>query len=657
MFILQSHIPSGPDPLALGIVSRCVMVFLSGFVVVFLLTPVVRTLASRFGILDLPDGDRRIHKKPIPRGGGFAVIIGFYIAGLVAYYFRAPYVEGSLDAIWGQAFLSASVILLLVGLADDLWGVPPWLKCAGQWVAATVMFFMSGQGFHVLFGYEMPPLLDYVVTMIWFLAIINAFNLIDGLDGLASGLAIIGAVGLGASFIFRGLPNNVLVTMALAGSCLAFLRYNFSPATIFLGDTGSMFLGFTLAAIAVGSGGKSTFLASVGVPLLAVGIPLFDTILAMWRRSVRMLFPRVAEVNTDVGITHADKEHLHHRFLGKGLTQRDVAIILYAINALLVILGISMLVFKAQSVGIFLIAFVIGVYVIVRHLANVELWDTGLAIMEGLSRPTRKMAATLLYPVWDLFWLSLSLVLTIRLCNVFWVGHGGGGEWVRQLPVWITPVFLCLFFGKTYSRVWSVAGFGDYMVLQAVLFAGVLFSMGFAVLMEDDTLSGVLRRGVLFGGLCFPGIIVGRVWVRLFQELMITMVKHRKNGVAGQASKRALLYGAGRRCVLFLTERTLQNPRIMSQTSIVGLVDDDTNMRLRYVGGLQVLGTRGDLSRLIKEYQIEQIIITTDMMDKKAWLELLSIAEQHSIKLLQWYSSERAIYEPAVDPLTHSGGS
>ena len=641
---------------SLGLVSRCLTVFVSGFVVVYLLTPVVRFLASRFGILDLPDGDRRIHKKPIPRGGGFAVIIGFYAACLVAFYLRGPYIDGSLDARWGQSFLVASVVLLLVGLADDLWGVPPWLKMAGQFIAATVMYILSGRSFHILFGYEMPLILDYVVTIFWYLAIINAFNLIDGLDGLASGLAIIGAVGLGASFLLRGLLNNVLITTALAGACLAFLRYNFSPATIFLGDTGSMFLGFTLAAVAVGSGGKSTFLASIGVPLLAVGIPIFDTILAMWRRSVRILFPRVAAVNANVGIAHADREHLHHRFLGKGLTQRDVAIILYSINALLVVLGISMLVFKEQSLGIFLIAFVIGIYVIVRHLANVELWDTGMAIMEGFSRPTRNMAATLLYPVWDMFWLSLSLIITIKLSHVFWMHHGGGGEWVRQLPIWITPVFLCLFFGKTYSRVWSIAGFRDYLILQGVLLAGVLFSIGFAVLVEEDSISGVVRRGVLFGGLCFPGIVVGRVWIRVLQELMITMVKYRKNGVSAQ-SKRTLLYGAGRRCVLFLTERTLQNPRIMSQTSIIGLVDDDANMRLRYVGGLQILGTRADLAHLIKDYHIEQIIITTDMMDKKAWLELLSIAEQHSIKLLQWYSSERAIYEPAVDTLTHTGGS
>jgi hypothetical protein len=207
------------------------------------------------------------------------------------------------------------------------------------------------------------------------------------------------------------MPADAVVMLGFAGACMGFLRYNFRPASIFLGDTGSMFLGFALASIAIATGSKGTMLASLGVPLLAVGIPVFDTMLAVWRRSIRALAP-AAVFGGVRGLMRPDAEHLHHRLKRRGLNQYQVAVLLYIINAALVLVGLVSMIFRDHALGIFLLAFVVGAYVVVRHLAEVELWDTGRVLIRGLARPERKVAAFFFYPIADVITLLFALGLS-----------------------------------------------------------------------------------------------------------------------------------------------------------------------------------------------------------------------------------------------------
>src|SRR5947207_2325633 len=225
-----------------GDLDKYIAVFLTGFFVTYFLTPLVRNLAWHWGVIDIPD-ERRSHQQPTPRGGGVAVVIGAHAACLVALALPWARYARSLDLVWWQHFAGASLVLLIVGLADDIRGVRPWLKLIGQTAAATLIF-LSGTRISSVAGIELPSALSYAVTVLWLIAIINAFNLIDGLDGLACGLAIISALGLCGVFVLMRTPGDALVLLGLIGACLAFLRFNFHPASIFLGDTGSMFLGF-----------------------------------------------------------------------------------------------------------------------------------------------------------------------------------------------------------------------------------------------------------------------------------------------------------------------------------------------------------------------------------------------------------------------------
>lgn len=348
---------------SMGTLFKYPVVFAISLAVTYALTPLVTRLAAKWGMVDMPDS-RKIHAFPTPRSGGIAVFAGVHAACAAIYLLPWPYSSGNLDASWWRAVLFASGALLVVGIVDDVRGLKPWLKLSGQTAAAFIMLD-AGWSFQILLGHQLPMWLDMVLTVVWILFFINAFNLIDGLDGLSTGLGIIAALGMAGCLLVRNLPGDALVLVALVGACAAFLRFNFHPASIFLGDTGSMFIGFFLASVALGTGSKGTVLVSVGGPLLAAGVPAFDVMLALWRRS--FWNGKGAPANFPGSFLAADMGHLHHRMLTWGIDQRGVAVCLYAINVLLVALGLLSLFYASLAVSIFLVLFVIAGYLLVRQ--------------------------------------------------------------------------------------------------------------------------------------------------------------------------------------------------------------------------------------------------------------------------------------------------
>ncbi|MCB0310977.1 MAG: hypothetical protein KDD42_07070, partial [Bdellovibrionales bacterium] len=214
-----------------------------------------------------------------------------------------------------------------------------------------------------------------------------------------------------------------------------------------------MFIGFSLAAVALSGGGKDTLLAAVGVPLLAIGVPAFDTLLALWRRSVRRYLSR--GTNSKAGLMHADMDHLHHRLVQQGFTQRAVALWLYVGNAALVIVATLSQIYKDSAIGLFVVSIVAGGYVVARHLARVELWDSGSAILRGLTRPGSSVLASLLYPVFDFVALCLSLVFALLLDSTELSFSSLKERWFLVAPVWCSISYIALFLSGAYSRVWS----------------------------------------------------------------------------------------------------------------------------------------------------------------------------------------------------------
>ena len=256
---------------------------LSALVISYLLTPAVMKLGFLLGMVDEPGG-RRIHENPTPRCGGLAVYLAFAATlALMCCAVRFPQIKEP-AWIWAQTVLFAGTPLIVLGLIDDRWEVRPHVKLLGQIAIAA---FAWNQGFRLekLLGVEIIQALDLGATIFLYVAGMNAYNLIDGMDGVAAGLGAITGLGLAGLNLMIGNESMAAFCLALTGGCLGFLRFNFHPARVFLGDTGSMFIGYVLISLTLGSQARSTAVIMLIIPLLTMGVPMIDTGLAIWRRS------------------------------------------------------------------------------------------------------------------------------------------------------------------------------------------------------------------------------------------------------------------------------------------------------------------------------------------------------------------------------------
>ncbi len=624
-----------------GDLDKYILVFLTGLVVTYSLTPVVRSLATRYGVVDKPDA-RRPHKRVTARGGGIAVVIGVQVACLMAVAFPWPKLAGGLDWVWWQKYALASLILLIVGVIDDVRGMKALVKLGGQILAALMMWF-SGTHFGQILGYNLPAPLDCVLVVIWLVAIINAFNLIDGLDGLASGLAIISAVGLCGILLMQKVPSDVLLLLGFIGACLGFLRYNFHPASIFLGDTGSMFLGFTLGVVALQTFTKNTFLISMTIPIMVLGVPIYDALLAIWRRSVRSWMSG-QNSGPRHGIMQPDVEHLHHRLIQSGLSTQRVATFLYILNASLVAVGLMLMLFQSHAAGIFLIALLAGVYVLMRQLAVIELRETGRALLMGLHRPTHTTFKALAYPVWDMFWLAGSLAL------IMWVIEGQRVDfwhtWFVDLPVWVTPTFSLLALSRTYVTYWPRARLRDVLMVLVWLQAGILFSLGLALVIEPSASWQWVIRAILVAGISHPVLVASRLFYRCIEELVLWL---KRQGDPGE-TERVLLYGAGIRAQLFLKDRAIRLAKNFDGRLILGFIDDEKALHFQWVYGQLVLGGLAELPTLIERQRINRVIIVAEL-PLASRLAVQEITARCGIHLSDWYPDEHDVV--ALSPARH----
>lgn len=358
------------------------LIFISSLVLSMVLTRQVRALAHAHGWLEPPRLDRHVHTTPVPRIGGVAIYLAFTVVVVAALFARVngpsflPPIGSTL------ALLGSALSIFLLGLLDDLYGVSPRGKFLVQAVAATILF-IGGFGIHRLnlisSGRVLQSFIGLPLTILWVLLITNAFNLIDGLDGLAAGSALFSTI---VVFILSLVIPNPFVTclaIALAGSILGFLRFNFHPATIFLGDSGSLFIGFMLAALALVGSQKAPTIVAIAIPIVSLGFPILDVVLAVARRFVarKPLFD-------------GDKSHIHHKLVGRGLSQRDAVLTLYAVTAGF---GFMSLVLLQQRRAIALVLAVtgIGIFVGVQQLKYQEFAEL-LSVLQRVSRRRQVLA-------------------------------------------------------------------------------------------------------------------------------------------------------------------------------------------------------------------------------------------------------------------------
>ena len=337
--------------------------FLLAFITAYVITPYTIRFAKKIGALDMPKESRKIHKKPMPRLGGLAIIIGFTIS--VIYLLSVMSIEKTITLFGSDQYLikllglfGGTLVLCLFCFFDDWKGINPFVKLLGQIIAAIIVTLcdirinrISLPFFNTFFTEEV---ISIIITIIWIVGITNAINLIDGLDGLSSGVSLISCLSLLIIFALNGSPLiSILLVTALGGAILGFLPYNFNPARTFLGDTGSNFLGFALSIISILGVAKTYTAIVIVAPLFVFALPLLDTCLAIFRRIIK--------TKSLKGVFKADKEHLHHKIMKHGYTQKQAVLILYGISATFGMFAIILLdsgIWKALSFAFMVIAIV-----------------------------------------------------------------------------------------------------------------------------------------------------------------------------------------------------------------------------------------------------------------------------------------------------------
>lgn len=309
--------------------------FLLAFITTFVLTPYTIKIAKKIGAVDVPNDSRRVHKKPIPKFGGPAIIIGFLLATI--YLLIISSIEGNINLFGTEnyifkilGFLLGTLVISFVCYFDDIKGISAFVKLIGQVIAAAIVVSFGIRINNITLPFlenniVISEVFSIVLTMGWIVGITNAINLIDGLDGLSTGIAIISSVSLLIIFALNGSPLIAIIMItALVGALAGFLPFNFNPAKTFVGDIGSNFIGFTLSVVSILGVAKTATAFIVVLPMIVLGLPIFDTLSAIVRRLIKG--------KSIKAVFQADDGHLHHKLIKKGLSQKEAVLILYGIS-------------------------------------------------------------------------------------------------------------------------------------------------------------------------------------------------------------------------------------------------------------------------------------------------------------------------------------
>lgn len=566
------------------------------------LTPVVRAFARRQGFVARPKIDRW-HKNPTATIGGVAI----WLTVVCVFLTLIPHTP------YGWVIIGASTFLFVVGLIDDLIHIKPYQKLIGQVMGAALVVYY---GLALPWTRSLP--INMVITIFWLIGITNAVNLLDNMDGLAAGIASIASVFLTVSFIAGGQPTEAFMSSVLAAALLGFLVYNSNPATIFMGDCGSMFIGFLLASAALVnvSGGRSrTFVPVLAVPILVLFIPIFDTTFVT---ILRKLSGRAA--------SQGGRDHTSHRLVALGMSERRAVWLLYGLAGLSGLLAITVRSLKAD-VSIALVAgFTLALTLLGVYLAGVKGYDE---VDQAVAAGEKPFAFLVDFSYKRrIFEVLLDIVLIML---AYWAAYAikfgpvsNSPAWklfLRTLPVLVVVRLAAFLFFGVYRGIWRYTSIDDLMSFAKAVAAGSIVSM--LIILFKLRFQGFSRAVFLIDALVMLMLLAGsRMAFRLFRQVLPVA-----NGGAG---RRVLIYGAGDAGELLLRE--LVNNRDL-RCSPVGFMDDDPMKQGKVIHGFRVFGGNGLLEKVIDQHRVEQVLISTPRLSAERTSEIQRECEAHNIEV------------------------
>lgn len=595
------------------------------FALALALTPVVRLAARRFGLIAKPKTDRW-HKKPTAMMGGVAI----WLSVLITYVLFLPHTPQT----W--VIVAVSTFLFFVGLIDDVIRTKPYQKLIGQIVGAAAI---------VNYGLTLPwtrfAFVNVLITIFWLIGITNAINLLDNMDGLATGIAAIASAFLTVNFIASGQPVEAVMMGVFTAALLGFLVYNSNPASIFMGDSGSMFIGFFLASTALInlSGGRSrSFLPVLAVPILVLFIPIFDTTFVT---ILRKLSGRAA--------SQGGRDHTSHRLVALGMSERRAVWMLYGFAAISGLLAMAVRALRPDVSIALLFGFTIVLTLLGVYLAGVRVYEEESQVLAAREKPLFAFLIDFSYKrrifevLMDVGLIMLAHWSAYALTIQGFSDSPARNVFLRTLPIVVVVRLAAFLFFGVYRGIWRYTSIDDFVGFAKAVAAGSVVSM--LIILFRFRFQGFSRAVFVIDAVMMLMLLAGsRMAFRVFRQLL----------PAGETSsgRRALIYGAGDAGELLLRE--LLNNRELHCTP-VGFMDDDPKKRGKVIHGLPVFGGNGMLHKIVTDHKIEQVVISSPSISDDRIAEILRECESQNIELKRMAIRIESIGEQQLSAVTASG--
>lgn len=596
-------------------------------------TPLIRTLARKLHILDFPT-KRKIHKVPIPLLGGIPIFIAFNLTILVGIVFNFEYLpQFSVPQL--ISILISELVILGIGIYDDIKKVQPSIKFLFQIIAGSLLILFGFGITHITNPFSGAAInlgvLGIPLTILWVVGITNALNLVDGLDGLAAGISFIACITIfGISFIQQNI-GIAFVSLILAGSILGFLRYNFHPAKIFLGDSGSLLLGFLLAVLSLKSSSKGATLVSVLAPILALGLPIMDTLLTMLRRFLKSINlidyangkgKKNPQFFKRFSLFKADKDHIHHRMLSFGFSQQKAVIIFYGLCSAICALGFSVVIWGNHNIILFLSAIIIASFIGTKSLNYREL----KVLENGLFLPLYKVPLVnkkFFHAFVDLLFISLSYYLSfLLLLGTF--GFRQKMLFIKTLPIILALKIIIFYLFRVYKSSWIHFSIESYIKIGKALFLSSICSI-----LVLNTIIGMRAFGGILLFIVDFYILFSLVFGSRISYHLLNFFYNRGNH---NKEKRVLIYGANGESTMLLNEISYNGLRNYSP---VGFVDDNIDKKGKTHHGYPILGTFDDLDYIFANNGFSEVILSDRNIDSDKIKKLALLCRHKGVELKQ----------------------
>jgi UDP-GlcNAc:undecaprenyl-phosphate GlcNAc-1-phosphate transferase len=560
-----------------------------------ILVPTVRKLSFRLGVVATPRVDRW-HSKPTPKFGGVGIFLAFAFTIAILYFFNPIGFQQ-----W--PLLAGASLIFLLGVIDDFKRISPPAKLVGEIIAAAIIVFYGRN-----IDFFEDEFFNILFTFIWLVGITNAINLLDNMDGLAGGVALIAAGLLGVLFWQSGTTDLLLISLALAGSTLGFLVFNFPPASIFMGDSGSLFLGFTLSSLAIARVPQaSNLLAVMGVPTLIFLLPILDTTLVTITRVLR-----------GQSIAQGGRDHTSHRLIAFGLSERQAVLILYGVA---IIAGVFGVVIESIDYAISLI--LIPILLITLTLLTAYLGRLKVVLPDTLNEQRRDFASMVINLTYrgripeialDFFLISITYYLA------YWIHFGTQVDiismeiFLSSLPIALAGSYISFFIFGIYRGVWQYLDIRDLFRYGRAVGGSVLLISGVMSLVYYP-LGISLRIFVIFVILLFLGLVLSRSSFTILDRVYTQYTQ------GPQKETSVLIYGAGEEGVRIL-QWMLHDPG--SLLNPVGFIDNDPYYVGRQILSIRVYGNIHDIKMILEQIDYEGILISSESGLNDDQLETLS---------------------------------